>query len=313
MADGTAAIQIALMALGVGPGDEVITVPFTWISTAEVIPLCGAKPVFVDVDANTFNIDVSKVEAAITPQTKAIIGVSLFGLMCDAEALQAIADKHSIAFIEDAAQSFGAERNGKRSGSVAKISTTSFFPTKPLGCFGDGGAILTDDAALAERCTAIARHGALIRGQHFCVGMNSRLDAMQAAILLVKLKHWAACKERRMRVGQMYTMLLRDVPGVVTPYVPDGCASVYAQYTVKVSPEKRAAIRAALKEAGVPTASYYNELLHTQEVFKDLGYDADAFPAATECSNSTFSLPMHQWLDEKTIAFIVDQLREATK
>ncbi|MDD8043678.1 MAG: aminotransferase class I/II-fold pyridoxal phosphate-dependent enzyme, partial [Verrucomicrobiota bacterium] len=208
VSSGTASLEIALRALGVGYGDEVITVPFTWISTAEVISLVNAKPVFVDINASDFNIDIDQMEAAITPRTKAIIPVSLFGQMPDFERINAIASKHGLPVIEDGAQSFGATQNGKRSCSVATIGSTSFFPAKPLGCFGDGGALFTNDDELSDRMRAIRNHGGLVRHHHTHVGTNGRFDTIQAAILLAKLPHFDWEVSRRIEIGARYTDLL---------------------------------------------------------------------------------------------------------
>ena len=208
MASGTDSLEIVLRALGIGPGDEVITVPFTWISTAEVILLVGAKPVFVDIAAADFNIDVDRIEAAITPRTKAILPVSLFGQMPDYDRINAIAARHGLAVIEDGAQSFGATRNGRRSCGVTPVSSTSFFPAKPLGCYGDGGAIFATDDALAEKMRAIRTHGGLQRHHHPILGMNGRFDTLQAAVLLAKLPHFDWEVERRNAIGARYTELL---------------------------------------------------------------------------------------------------------
>ena len=214
VASGTDSLEIALRALGIGAGDEVITVPFTWISSAEVIGLVGAKPVFVDIEADTYNIDIDQIEAAIKPRTKAIMPVSLFGQMPDMNRINAIAARHGIPVIEDAAQSFGATQHGKRSCSVSRISSTSFFPAKPLGCYGDGGALFTDDDALAETMRAIRTHGGVKRHHHPFLGMNGRFDTIQAAIVRAKLPHFQAEVEARGRIGARYSELLKDICAV---------------------------------------------------------------------------------------------------
>ena len=208
VASGTVSLEIALRALGIGPGDEVITVPFTWISSAEVIGLVGAKPVFVDIDPGTYNIDVAVFQRAITPRTKAILPVSLFGQMPDYDRINSIASKHGLPVIEDAAQSFGATQRGRRSASVTTVGSTSFFPAKPLGCYGDGGALFTSEDALAEKMRAIRTHGGVKRHHHPFLGMNGRFDTLQAAVLLAKMPHFESEVEARGRIGARYTSLL---------------------------------------------------------------------------------------------------------
>ena len=249
VASGTDSLEIALRALDVGPGDEVITVPFTWISSAEVIGLVGATPVFVDIEPASFNIDVAKIEAAITPRTKAILPVSLFGQMPDYGAINAIAARYGLPVIEDAAQSFGATQHGRRSGGVTTIGSTSFFPAKPLGGYGDGGALFTDDDGLAEKMRAIRTHGGIRRHHHPLLGMNGRFDTLQAAVLLAKLPDFAGEVEARSRIGARYTERLQDV--CATPQVTPGNTHVYAQYTIRVAERER--VSAALKVQGIPT------------------------------------------------------------
>lgn len=294
VASGTVSLEIALRALGVGPGDEVITVPFTWISTAEVIGLVGAKPVFVDIEPVSFNMDVNLIEAAITPRTKAIIPVSLFGQMPDYGRINAIAEKHGITVIEDAAQSFGATQHGKRSCAVTTISSTSFFPAKPLGCFGDGGALFTEDDELAATMRAIRTHGGQKRHHHPLLGMNARFDTLQAAVVLAKLPHFQKEVIARERIGARYTDLLRSKCGV--PEVIPGNSHVYAQYTVRVP--NRETISAKLKEASIPTAVYYPKCLHEQPVFSSSGYKWGDFPLSEKASREVLSLPMHPFLSE---------------
>jgi UDP-2-acetamido-2-deoxy-ribo-hexuluronate aminotransferase len=290
---GTHSLEIALRALGIGPGDEVITVAFTWISSAEVVPLVGAKPVFVDIEPVGFNLNVSKLEAAITPRTKAIMPVSLFGQMPDYAAINAIGKKHGIPVIEDGAQSFGATQNGKQSSSVTLIGSTSFFPAKPLGCYGDGGALFTDDDALAAKIKAIRTHGGEKRHHHTMVGTNGRFDTLQAAVLLGKLPHFAWEVAERNRIGARYSDLLRDV--CVVPEVVAGNTHVYAQYTIRV--KERDALGAKLKEAGVPSAVYYPKCLHEQPVFA--GTSAwGTLPESEKASREVISLPMHPYLSE---------------
>ena len=295
VASGTDSLEIALRALGVGPGDEVITVPFTWISSAEVIGLVRAKPVFVDIEPDSFNIDATRIEAAMTPRTRAILPVSLFGQMPDFEAINAIATRHGLPVIEDAAQSFGATQQGRRSGGVTTVGSTSFFPAKPLGCYGDGGALFTDDDDLAEKMRAIRTHGGMRRHHHPLLGMNGRFDTLQAAILLAKWPHFEQEVEARSRIGARYTEQLQKV--CVTPRVLPGNTHVYAQYTIRVAERERVAD--ALKAQGIPTAVYYPKCLHEQPVFAGLGYRWGDFPEAERAAREVLSLPMHPWLTER--------------
>lgn len=305
VASGTDSLEIALRALGIGPGHEVITVPFTWISSCEVIGLVGAKPVFVDIEPATYNMDVARLEAAITPRTRAIIPVNLFGQLPDYAAINAIAAKHNLVVIEDAAQSFGATQQGRQSCSVARVSSTSFFPAKPLGCYGDGGALFTDDDALNEAMRAIRTHGGLKRHHHPLLGMNGRLDTLQAAVLLAKLPHFAGEVVARNRLGARYTELLRGACGV--PEVATGNTHVYAQYTIRTgNPE---ALGAALKAEGIPTAIYYPKCLHEQPVFAPLGYTWGTFPEAEKASRQVISLPMHPYLTDAEQDRIVAAVR----
>ncbi len=304
VASGTDSLEIALRALEVGPGDEVITVPFTWISSAEVILLVGARPVFVDIEPKSFNIDVDLIEAAITPRTKAIIAVSLFGQMPDYQRINQIAEKHGITVIEDAAQSFGATQHGRPSCGVTKISSTSFFPAKPLGCFGDGGALFTDDDELAHRMSAIRTHGGIQRHHHPYVGMNGRMDTLQAAVVLAKLPHFEWEVQQRNQLGARYSELLRDVVGV--PEVLEGNTHVYAQYTIRVA--NRDALGARLKEAGIPTAVYYPKCVHEQPVFAPYGYQRGDFPIAEQAASEVLSLPMHPFLELDQLKQVADQV-----
>lgn len=293
-ASGTDSLEIALRALDIGPGDEVITVPFTWISTAEVIGLVGAKPVFVDIEPTTFNINVDLIEAAITHRTKALLSVSLFGQMPDYDRINAIANRHGLPVIEDAAQSFGATQRGRRSCGVTTIGSTSFFPAKPLGCYGDGGALFTNDDFLAEKMTAIRTHGALKRHQHPLLGMNGRFDTMQAAVLLAKLPHFDWEVQERERIGNRYSSALSSA--CIVPEVVTGNTHVYAQYTVRVPDREKVAEN--LKLEGVPSAVYYPKCLHEQPVFASLGYVWGDFPESEKASREVISLPMHPFLSE---------------
>jgi UDP-2-acetamido-2-deoxy-ribo-hexuluronate aminotransferase len=310
VASGTTSLEIALRALGVGPGDEVVTVPFTWISSAEVIGLVGAKPVFVDIEAATYNINAAQIEAAITPRTKAILPVSLFGQMPDYDRINAIAAKHNLAVIEDGAQSFGATQRGRRSCGVTLIGSTSFFPAKPLGCFGDGGALFTNDDALAEKMRAIRTHGALKRHNHPFLGTNGRFDTLQAAVVLAKLPHFAWEVEARGRIGARYTELLSSVllPPSSAPAVVPGNTHVYAQYTIRVP--NRDAVGEKLRTQGIPTAVYYPKCLHEQPVFASCGYKWGDFPESEKASRGVLSLPMHPFITEEQQNFMVGALNK---
>lgn len=305
VASGTDSLEIALRALGVGPGDEVITVPFTWISSAEVIGLVGATPVFVDIEPASFNIDVAKIEAAITPRTKAILPVSLFGQMPDYGAINAIAARYGLTVIEDGAQSFGAAQHGRRSGGVTTVGSTSFFPAKPLGCYGDGGALLTDNDDLAEKMRAIRTHGGIRRHHHPLLGMNGRFDTLQAAILRAKWPHFEQEVEARNRIGARYTEQLKDC--CVTPRVLPGNTHVYAQYPIRVAERER--LGEALKAQGIPTAVYYPKCLHEQPVFAGLGYRWGDFPESERASREVLSLPMHPFLTEQEQDRVIAALR----
>ena len=294
VASGTDSLEIALRALDIGPGDEVITVPFTWISTAEAVALTGATPVFVDIEPASYNIDIDLIEAAITPRTKAILPVGLFGQMPDFECINAIAAKHHLAVLEDAAQSFGATQRGRFSGNVSLVASTSFFPAKPLGCYGDGGALFTSDDALADKMRAIRTHGGLKRHHHPYLGMNGRFDSIQAAVLLAKLPNFESEIMERARIGARYTEALRGL--CVVPEVMPGNTHVYAQYTIRVP--GREALAAALKAEGIPTAVYYPKGLHEQPVFANLGHRPGAFPVTEQAAREVISLPMHPFLSE---------------
>jgi UDP-2-acetamido-2-deoxy-ribo-hexuluronate aminotransferase len=309
VANGTDALQIAQMALGIGPGDEVITPGFTYIATAETVALLGAKPVYVDIDSRTYNLDPALLEAAITPRTKAIIPVSLYGQCADMDAINAIAAKHGITVIEDAAQSFGATYNGTKSGNLSTIACTSFFPTKPLGCYGDGGAIFTNDDELAKGMRQIARHGQDRRYHHVRVGVNSRLDTLQAAILLPKLAILDQELVLRQTVAASYSVLFSDMIAaetmestarVVIPYIEAHNTSAWAQYTIRV--HDRDAVQAKLKTAGIPTAVHYPIPLNQQPAVADASVQ---LPLGNTAAREVLSLPMHAYLsqvDQQTIA-----------
>lgn len=306
VASGTDSLEIALRALNIGPGDEVITTPFTWISSCEVIGLVGATPVFVDINSDSFNIEAAAIEAAITHRTKAIMPVSLFGQMPDYDAINAIAAKRNITVIEDGAQSFGATRNGKKSCGVTTIASTSFFPAKPLGCYGDGGALFTNDENLNQVMRAIRTHGGVKRHHHPFLGMNGRLDTLQAAVLLAKLPHFSAEIAARERIGARYSELLR--PFCSVPEVISGNTHVYAQYTIRV--QNREQLAAHLAKSNIPTAVYYPKCLHEQPVFAHLGYKWGSLPEAEKASREVISLPMHPYLTEDEQSRVVEAVQK---
>ena len=295
VSSGTDSLLIALMALGVGAGDEVITVPYTWISSAEVIALLGAKPVFVDVRADTWNLDETLLESSITEMTKAIMPVSIYGQTPDMDKINQIADKYGIPVIEDAAQSFGATYKGKKSCNTSTIGSTSFFPSKPLGCYGDAGALFTNDDELAEKFRWIRVHGQERKHHHPILGLNGRMDTIQAAILLEILEVFPNEVKKRGEIGQHYTSVLSEVEGLQTPMIGKENTSVYAQYTILCEP--RETTQSVLKEKDIPTVSYYSVPLHLQPVFNNLNYKVGDFPVAEKVANKCLSLPMGPYLD----------------
>lgn len=302
---GTDALLLALMALDIKAGDEVITTPFTFIATAEMIAFVGATPVFVDIDEKTFNIDVSQIEAKITSKTKAIMPVSLFGQVADMDAINEIAKKHNIKVIEDAAQSFGATYKGKKSCNLSDIGTTSFFPAKPLGCYGDGGAIFTNDDELASKMRIILNHGQTQRYVHSHVGINGRLDAIQAGILNVKLKYFDAEIAQRQKVANKYNSKLKEV---LVPFVEDENISVWAQYCIRVN--DRDAMLKKCADKGVPTGVYYPIPLHLQEVFQYLGYKNGDFPITEKVSLDIMALPMSAFLTKEEQDYVIEVINE---
>lgn len=304
-ANGTDALQIAQMALGIGPGDEVITPGFTYIATAETIALLGAKPVYVDIDPDTYNLDPKLLEAAITPKTKAIIAVSLYGQPADFDEINAIAARHGITVIEDAAQSFGATYKGKKSCNLSAIACTSFFPSKPLGCYGDGGAIFTSDEDLAKVIRQIARHGQERRYYHVRVGVNSRLDTLQAAILLPKLSVLDDEIFAREYIAGLYNLAFGEM-GIKTPTIQKNNISAWAQYTIRV--KNRSIIQMKLNDVGIPTAIHYPLPLNRQPAVASLEvYSIHGDKASDE----VLSLPMHPYLKESEVAFITDSVSKA--
>jgi UDP-2-acetamido-2-deoxy-ribo-hexuluronate aminotransferase len=307
-ASGTDALLIALMALGVGPDDEVITTPFSFIATAEVISLVRATPVFIDIDPHTYNLDPTRLEQAITSKTKAIIAVSLYGQCADFDAIEAIATRYSVTVIEDAAQSFGATYKSRRSCNLSTIGCTSFFPSKPLGCYGDGGACFTNDADLAAKMKQIRVHGQDRRYHHPIVGINGRIDTLQAGVLLAKLDWFKQEVQARTEVGARYNRLLEGA--VVTPYIGPQNTSVYAQYTVQV--DDREIVQSELKKRGIPTAVHYPVPLHLQPAFATLGYKKGDFPISESAAHRVISLPMHPYVTAEEQQSVADALIGAT-
>ncbi len=324
---GTDALLLAMMALDIQPGDEIITTPFTFIATAETIAFLKAKPVFVDIDEKTYNIDPSEIEEKITSKTKAIMPVSLYGQPADMDAIQAIADKHNLKVIIDGAQSFGATYKGKTDSNLGDISTTSFFPAKPLGCFGDGGAVFTNDETLATKIKSLRVHGQSKRYHHQYIGMGGRMDTIQAAVLNVKLKHYPRDLRLRQEVAKKYSKVLSEklkvesngsaTSNLILPTVLPDRTSAWAQYSIRVktsnlkletSDSARSELQSKLKEAGIPTVVHYPLPLHLQECFGYLGYKKGDFPIAEQISAEIMSLPMNPYLKDEEIAYIVEHL-----
>ncbi len=296
---GTDALYLALKASNIGAGDEVITTPFTFFATAEVISSLGAKPVFVDIDATTFNLDLAQVAVAITPKTKAIMPVHLFGQPVDMTALMDIAKTHNFVVIEDCAQSTGSSWRGQKVGSLGHIGCFSFYPTKNLGGCGDGGAITTNDPVIAAKLRMLKEHGQKTRYIHEEIGVNSRLDAIQAAILQIKLRYLDIWNHQRRIVAARYDQFLSQVPGIVTPQELAGGMGVWNQYTIRILGEKRNWVRSQLQEQGVNTMIYYPRPLHLQPVYASLGYEVGQLPVAEQACDQVLSLPMFPELSEE--------------
>jgi UDP-2-acetamido-2-deoxy-ribo-hexuluronate aminotransferase len=311
VSSGTDSLLIALMALGVGAGDEVITVPYTWISTAEVIALLGAKPVFVDIRPDTWNMDETLLEAAITDKSKAIMPVSIYGQCPDMDAINEVAKKYNLPVIEDAAQSFGATYKGNQSCKLSTIGSTSFFPSKPLGCYGDGGALFTNDDELAEKFRWIRVHGQERKHHHPILGINGRMDTIQAAILLEILEVFPNEVIKRENLGQTYSEGLAHLEGLETPSIGEYNTAVYAQYTILSVPREQ--IQQSLKEKDIPSVFYYSVPLHLQPVFKNLGYQTGDFPVAEKVANQCLSLPMSPYLTQGDQAKVIDVISKIEK
>ena len=316
--NGTDALQIALMALGLKPGDEVITPTFTFIATAEVVALLGLTPVVVDVDWETMNMDVESVRRAITPRTKAIVPVHLFGQCAEMEELMALADEHHLFVVEDACQAIGAKytfSNGetKQAGTIGHIGCTSFFPSKNLGCYGDGGAIFTNDDDLAAQMRAIANHGMVVRYHHDRVGVNSRLDSIQAAVLDAKLPHLDEYTASRQKAAEYYDRAFESNPKLLIPGRNPHSTHVFHQYTLRVIGADRDQLRAGLTERDIPAMIYYPVPLHQQKAYRDPRYKDGDFPVAERLAACVLSLPMHTELDEEQLAYICDAVLELTR
>ncbi len=308
-ASGTDALQIAMMALGIGPGDEVITTPFTFVATAETIGLLGAKPVYVDIDPKTFNLNPALIERAITPKTKAILPVHLYGQPADMDPILEIARRHKLKVIEDAAQAMGASYKAKKVCTFGEIGCISFFPSKNLGCFGDGGMVTTNDEELWKRMKMIASHGSRERYYHEILGVNSRLDTLQAAILLVKLRHLEEYNSLRQLAASRYDRLLKGLAGkVVTPAIDPKVQHIFHQYTLRVA--KRDQLAAYLKEKGIPHAIYYPVPLHLQKAFASSGNKQGDYPESERAAGEVLSLPMHTELTEEQQSFITGAIQE---
>ncbi len=321
-ANGTDALQICMMALGLKPGDEVITADFTFAATVEVIALLGLTPVLVDVDPVTFNIDVDAVKRAITPKTKAIVPVHLFGLAADMDAIMEIANEHDLYVIEDNAQGIGgdymsSDGSSRKTGGIGHVASTSFFPSKNLGCYGDGGAIFTNDDELAHTIRGIVNHGMYTRYYHDVVGVNSRLDSIQATILRAKLPHLDEYNELRRDAARKYTRAFEGQPNIITPSgvceeascVCDTCnCHVFHQYTLRVLNTDRDALASHLNEQGIPCGIYYPVPLHLQKAYRDDRYNEEDFPVTNQLVKEVISLPMHTELDDEQIAFITTTL-----
>jgi dTDP-4-amino-4,6-dideoxygalactose transaminase len=318
--NGTDALHLALRALRIGPGDEVITTPFTFVATTEAIGMVGATPVFVDIDADTFNLDPARLERAITPRTKAILPVHVYGQPCDMDPILEIARAHRLSIVEDCAQAIGATYKGRKVGSFGDAGCLSFFPSKNLGCFGDGGMVVTSKPEVAERVEMLRRHGGKVKYHHSELGLNSRLDELQAAILRVKLPHLESWIEARRQVAARYNERLAGIPDIVRPLELGSCdpriptavaRCVYHQYTVRVRERER--LQSRLRDAGVATMVYYPVPLHRQEVHADLGHGAGSFPNAERAAAECLSLPMFPELTEAQQATVVAAVAAAVE
>lgn len=312
-ANGTDALQIAMMVLELKPGDEIITTPFTFVATVEVIKLLGLKPVFVDIEPGTFNIDINRIEEKITKKTKAIVPVHLFGQCVDMESLSAISKKHGLYIIEDAAQNLGSnflfsDSSSKKSGTIGDIGCTSFFPSKNLGTYGDGGALFTNNPALAHKLKAITNHGMIKKYHYDFVGVNSRLDTLHAAILNVKLKYLDHYNHARQMAAEFYDNALNGLNDITIPSRVGYSEHIFHQYTIRVGSGKREALKAYLEKSSIPSMIYYPLSLHVQKAYADLGYIKGDFPVAEKACEEVLSLPMHTELDADQLHHITESI-----
>jgi len=316
--NGTDALQLAMMALELQPGDEVITPPFTFIATAEVIRLLGLKPVFVDVKPDTFNLDPDKLDQLVTPRTRAIVPVHLFGQSADMESVMEFARRYGLFVVEDNAQALGADfisANGskQKAGTIGHMGCTSFFPSKNLGAFGDGGALFTNDGSFAKKVASLANHGMQKRYHYDHVGVNSRLDTIQAAILRVKLKHLDDYHHLRQEAAAWYDTTLSGIEGIRIPARSPFSTHIFHQYTLLVKASRRDALKAFLQDKGIPSQVYYPLPLHLQRAYKDLGYRTGDLPVSEQLSNTVLSLPMHTELEKIQLEYISDQVHKFFK
>jgi dTDP-4-amino-4,6-dideoxygalactose transaminase len=317
-ANGTDSLQIAMMALGYQPGDEVITASFTYVATAEVIALLKLKPILVEVNPDTFTIDPAAIEAAITPKTKAIVPVHLFGQCADMEPIMKIAAKYNLAVIEDNAQAIGADYffadgTTKKSGTIGTVGSTSFFPSKNLGCYGDGGALNTNDEELAKKIRMIANHGQSVQYVHDEIGVNSRLDTLQAAVLDVKLKYLDDYAARRRKVADYYDAAFKDLSNVITPVRAKNSTHVFHQYTLQLTNGNRDEVRKKLADAGIPSMVYYPIPLHLQKAYKDERYKQGMFPVTEQLCKTVLSLPIHTEFETEELEFITETFKRVIK
>ncbi len=309
--NGTDSLWFSLLALGVGPGDEVITVPMTFMATAEAITYAGAKPVFVDIDPQTYTIDATKIEGAITPRTKAIMPVHLFGQCADMDPIMAIAKKHNLFVVEDAAQAQGTTYRGRKAGTIGHAASFSFYPGKNLGAWGEAGAVTTNDAALREKVTMFREHGQKKKYYHDVVGWNGRMDGIQAAVLSVKLKYLEAANNQRRRAAALYNQLLAGTPGVILPVEAAYGQSIYHIYAVRVAHRDR--LIQMLGERGVATGIHYPVPVHLQAAYANLGYHRGDFPVSEACADSFLSLPMFPELTNQQIETVVREFKDCLR
>ncbi|MFC2017476.1 DegT/DnrJ/EryC1/StrS family aminotransferase [Chloroflexota bacterium] len=312
VASGTDALHLALLACGIKPGDEVITAPFTFIATAEAITNCGAIPVFVDIDPGTYNINPTQIEQKIIPKTRAVIPVHLYGQPANMQPILEIGKKHNLKIIEDCAQALGAEYKGKKVSSLGNVGCLSFFPTKSLGAYGDGGMVVTNDSKIAEVVEMLRKHGSKISYYHLLHGFNSRLDALQAAILSVKLKHLDHWNELRRSKASLYTQLLSQIDGIEPPCIEEYNKPSHNYYTIRLKDSRlnRNGLRKYLESKGIQTIVYYPLSLHLQETYKSLGYKLGDFPESEQAQEQVLSLPMYPELTEEQIEEVVGEIKK---